>query len=856
MCSHWALLRLLSWGYWRRHRVRAVLLLLCIGVGIATWTATQALRHHLDVASRQAAAPLGGDADLYLSNGEVGLSSRLVHQVRGVSGIERLRTLVLQRGQLAGPDPLPVLLIGIDRKESQEELGRKQLDVTLTSAGELLLASRRGQIPALVGEQLAARLRGHAFSIRVGGSPVEFIAAGTIRAQAGAAAMLGGPVVVLERAELARLVGQAEEVSRIDVFLERTADPTLVRQRIGELLQGRGQIAMAGGGETAGHDTLQGVKTALSLGGFGSLVLGFFLICSTLAVSLEDRRSLFGLLHALGATRGQIAGLLLAEALGFGVLGSGVGLPLGYGLAVFSCQPVQRILSEIFLPLPELTFTLAPGTLAGGLLAGLFSMVVGMGMPLRQILRRTPLDVIRLEPPAADSGRPRLGLAVSTVFLFAGLLLNTTVRERWASLASLSCLAAGGLFLAPWLALGLGLLLRRPARRALGVCGWLALETFLRWPGRNGLVTAALAASAALLLQAASLIRSNERAVRHWVDLSVAGDLFVTSGGPLSASGQVAPMDPGVGREIQERWPDWHLVPLRFRWVDWSQGPAHERVLLMLLDAGRYVEAYGKRSVPLPEVDLYRELAAYPDGALVSTNFAALYGIRRGDKLTIPGRDGPVSFRVLGSVTDYSCSRGTVLVDRRRYASAFAAEEVDVLSVQVPEGLDIAELRRQLVQTPMAVQHALCVLTHGEVRGHINGMIQRLYALAYAQEVVVQAVSVLGIVMTLLISVLQRRREFALLRMLGATRWQVVSSVLVESLWLGGLGAVVGLLLGLGLTWFTIRVVLFRETGFLFPLAVPWTAPLVVLLVGLATATVAALGPAWTVARGRVTDGL
>jgi putative ABC transport system permease protein len=315
-------------------------------------------------------------------------------------------------------------------------------------------------------------------------------------------------------------------------------------------------------------------------------------------------------------------------------------------------------------------------------------------------------------------------------------------------------------------------------------------------------------------------------------------------------------MDAAVGRDIQERWPDWQMVPFRFRWVNWQPPAGSERILLVLLDAQLYYQAYWNRSIAVPEADLYRELTACPDGALVSANFAALHGVRRGDRLTLPGKDGPVSFRVLGTVTDFASSRGAVFLDRRRHAPAFAAEQVDVFSIRVPGGESVEDLRRELAQSPLAIEHALCVLTHGEVRGHIEGMIQRLYGLAYAQEIVMQGVSVLGIIMALLISVLQRRRELALLRTLGATRWQVASSVLAESLWLGGLGAVVGLLLGLGLTWFTVRVVLFQETGFLFPLCVPWTVPGLVLLVGLATATVAALGPACTVFRWRLTESL
>jgi hypothetical protein len=78
---------------------------------------------------------------------------------------------------------------------------------------------------------------------------------------------------------------------------------------------------------------------------------------------------------------------------------------------------------------------------------------------------------------------------------------------------------------------------RRLARRCSAIGVTLALDNLLRWPKRYGLVVATLAGGIALLVQTGGVIRSNEETLRDWLDRSVIGDLFVTSGGPLSASG-------------------------------------------------------------------------------------------------------------------------------------------------------------------------------------------------------------------------------------------------------------------------------------------------------------------------------
>ncbi len=403
-------------------------------------------------------------------------------------------------------------------------------------------------------------------------------------------------------------------------------------------------------------------------------------------------------------------------------------------------------------------------------------------------------------------------------------------------------------------ALMAGLLRRLPAG-LLGVAGRLAVDNVLRAPGRTGLVVAALAAGVALLVQTGGLVRSNEAGVRSWVDRSIAGDLFVTSGGPLSASGRTLPMGWGVAARLGEEFPGLHVVPMRFRHLDWRQGGRSARVLLVALDAAGYVAANEHRPSPPADLELFRGLSE-PGTVLVSENFAALHHVGPGDTLTLPGTDGPVSLRVLGAVADYSCHQGTVLADRQQIRRHFDADLVDVLDVYLPAGADAEAVRGRLRQSPWAAEQALCVLTRGEVRGHILGMVERLYGLAYAQEVVVALVAVLGVVTALLISVLQRRRELGLLRAVGATRGQVMTSVLAEAALLGGLGVGLGLLVGLPLEWYTVRVLLFEETGFLCPLLMPWAVTAACVGLTLACTLLAGVGPALHAARTPITEAV
>jgi putative ABC transport system permease protein len=131
-----------------------------------------------------------------------------------------------------------------------------------------------------------------------------------------------------------------------------------------------------------------------------------------------------------------------------------------------------------------------------------------------------------------------------------------------------------------------------------------------------------------------------------------------------------------------------------------------------------------------------------------------------------------------------------------------------------------------------------------------------VYSLAYAQQFVVGVVALLGVVSALFISVLQRRRELGLLRAVGATRAQVLSTVVAEAALMGLIGAAIGFGIGLVLEWYVIKVILFDEAGFTFPLRVPWLGAGVVLGVTVLLATLVGLWPAYHATRLRIPEAI
>jgi putative ABC transport system permease protein len=110
--------------------------------------------------------------------------------------------------------------------------------------------------------------------------------------------------------------------------------------------------------------------------------------------------------------------------------------------------------------------------------------------------------------------------------------------------------------------------------------------------------------------------------------------------------------------------------------------------------------------------------------------------------------------------------------------------------------------------------------------------------------------------MALLISVLQRQRELGLLRAVGATQGQVLRSVLAEAAIIGFLGTLLGILAGLPMEWYVLRVVIFEESGFSFPMTIPWREALGIGAISISVAVVAGLVPAIQAGRLQITNAI
>jgi putative ABC transport system permease protein len=175
-----------------------------------------------------------------------------------------------------------------------------------------------------------------------------------------------------------------------------------------------------------------------------------------------------------------------------------------------------------------------------------------------------------------------------------------------------------------------------------------------------------------------------------------------------------------------------------------------------------------------------------------------------------------------------------------------------VVLIRAQSGTDLSTLRTQLEQ---ATDSSLVVKVQDreQFKGTQASQIDNLLAILYGLLALAIVIAVLGIVNTLALSVVERRREIGMLRAVGMLRPQVRRTIYLESALIAVFGAVVGL--ALGLTFGALFVRTLRDQG-LDQIAIPYGQSLLMLVLSAVVGVLTALWPAARAARTRPLEAI
>ena len=337
------------------------------------------------------------------------------------------------------------------------------------------------------------------------------------------------------------------------------------------------------------RDVTGGLELGFDIGGAIALVVGLFLVYNVLSVSVAERRHDIGILRSVGATRGQVAGLFLGEAALLGLLGSALGLPMGWGLGKLTLGPLLGFLSDLFVPMNGASVEWSSSLMLIAVAAGTGTAMLAALIPALQAASEEPANAVRRVPRTGQLRHRVLHLSLILLFVAAGIasvVWRSDLPRRIGVFAGAVLLFVGGLILIPLATELMGRLLRPFVRSVMGLESRLAADNLVRSPGRTGIVIAALAATAGLVLGLAGFIHSTKQTIYTWIDDKIAADLFVTCGGSIDSASLTQPMDEHLRDKLTSLPEVESAVGIRFHILDFR-----ERIIFMLaIDADTFSE--------------------------------------------------------------------------------------------------------------------------------------------------------------------------------------------------------------------------------------------------------------------------
>jgi len=664
--------------------------------------------------------------------------------------------------------------------------------------------------------------------------------------QLGKASIGGTTLAVFDLATGQRLFDKVGKLDAIDVSSKAGVTPDKLVSEITPILPATAEVRTGtaqAAKDTSDTSTFTTIIQDFLLAFAGiALFVGSFVIANTLSITIAQRTREFATLRTLGATRRQVMGSVVVEALVIGFLASVIGLGLGLGLA--------KLLNALFvsfgIDLPKSGTVFKTRTIVVSLLLGTIVTLLASLRPARRATRVEPIAAVREGAVLPPSRLARFGLPFALVtftagvalLLYGGLASGASTKARLISIgAGVLVLFFGVALIAPRLVRPLARRLGAPGARFGGAPGTLARQNAMRNPSRTAATASALMIGLALVTVVAVLAAGLKTRFESSVNA-----LFVADYALTSQNGFIP-----TGIESAEAL---------------KKVPGVETVSAVRAGEGRALGHHVNITAVDPQVTKVISLkwtegsAATPgqlgaNGVIVAKQYAKDHHLHVGSPIALLVPSGKTLHLTLKGIFDPpkgGSPFGVLTMSTPTFDRSYPNPSNLFSFITVKGGVTPANTKRldaALSSFPDAKLQTESQFKKNQERG-IDILLNLLYVLLSLSIIV----SLFGIVNTLILTVFERTRELGMLRAVGMTRRQVRNMIRHESVVTALIGAALGIPVGVGLGALVGHAIQYPA------FTVPWGTLIVFVFAAIVAGIIAAIFPARRAGRLNVLEAL
>jgi putative ABC transport system permease protein len=528
-----------------------------------------------------------------------------------------------------------------------------------------------------------------------------------------------------------------------------------------------------------------------------ALFVGGFLILNSFNMTVLQRMREIGMLRTLGASRGMVARTVLEEALVVGIVGTLLGLGLGLGLA----KGLIAMMRGIGVPVGSLTITAGSAITAS--ILGIVVTAAGAWWPARRAGRIPPIRAALGDTEPRKRPSVRRGLVGLALFLpgliFGGELFMGGSGAGDAMLGMLVTMVmfVGMAMAAPFVILPIAAAMAPIFKRLFPASGRLAVDSLRSNATRTAATAAALTIGLSVVIVNSSMSASFIGTIREQLTQGFARDFNVQPQGYTIEQGGGPGIPQGLVDRVHQMPEVAVATPVRAQVT--TMPKTDEQGVMVGVDPIEYPRVDKSPIKGATREEAYRRLGI--GGVILGANYAYKTHLKVGDTIVLRGPRSSRQAPIVGITQtleprDLQMSLATM-------RDVYGVTANSQLAVKAWNASQAPPLERRVQKLVTDRYSNLELVSLAGRKAEIEREVNQQFNFFNAIVAIAVIVSLLGVVNTLAMSVIERTREIGVLRALGSSRWLVRQTMLDESLMITLAGAIAGILVGLliGFVW-------------------------------------------------------
>jgi putative ABC transport system permease protein len=595
-------------------------------------------------------------------------------------------------------------------------------------------------------------------------------------------------------ADASRLGRAPRKVNALQIVLQNKDEEVDVAERIRASLPRHLIVTKSASAGDLSRPTQAMIGVGLNVAALLSFVAAVFIVFNSFQMSVAERQRQLALMRIVGATVEQVRASLYREAAFLGCIGTVLGILPG----IMASNSLTHSMQEVMGFRNMLPVATQPHAILAGLLFGPLVTLLSVWYPARAACDMEPLAALKMTIPKRQHfSRTVAAVAGIGSLLFAVLLFLMTYSGIYADIACILAIAAvevGGACLLPELIRPSLWIYYRLVSGFFPVEAQLGHRQLIENFDRTALTVAVLFVVSAASVSVGNTTTSLTGNIQSWMERTVTADYLLFASRPTVEMSDAEPLPKELASRIES------IPGIRMtNEVTFSLASANGTACVLAVQA---FDGYETLPIDLIEgvaADLPQRLRS--GEALLGSVLANLLHVKPRDTVSVEVSGAKHVIKIAGIVRDYKAGGLMLEMD-----SIAARERFPLPSAQV-YGIRADNSARSAVGEELkavAREYGLIFQSLSDLQELVHNLVAGITNRLFLILILALVIAAFAIVNSQTMNVIEQTRHLGMLRVVGMLQSQAFRMFLFQSLILGMLGIVPGMMIGVVMSFLTI----------------------------------------------------